>query len=311
MGRAGSVPNRNPRYLLCYCTYHCSPKSYFTAEASWGADPLELHGGFHNLHFDEHANFRSSLATDGTVSWSRRIHEPLHAVSSSCKANDVSFQLSTTFLFEFPDIDWPSLQVIYGWAALQWQGWVRGSLFVHGNISSTVMLNIQSVIEFWIDGEHFCGGDYYAYGRAPCVLHLLPGRHVLELRLVRDVRVFGGTGNPDLPVQIDVSVACDELATDPQRSLFPNTLNGRLASEYATLPVTNVTESPVEICGLASVDKEDGSISAAGLLSRTYGNKLTLPEYSYRQSFARYSGVSCAWANQAASFAFTSSQPQL
>ncbi|KAL8779856.1 MAG: hypothetical protein Q9194_001230 [Teloschistes cf. exilis] len=41
-----------------------------TREATWGADPLETLGGFHCLPYNESATFPSSLATNGTVSWS-------------------------------------------------------------------------------------------------------------------------------------------------------------------------------------------------------------------------------------------------
>lgn len=112
------------------------------------------------------------------------------------------------------------------------------------------MINVHSVLEFWLDRQHFGGGDYYGYGRAPFIVHLSPGQHLLELRLVRDVRVFGGETHPEMPVRIDAEIIHDDILIDAQKSIFPDTLDGRLASNYASVPITNPNGVPLRILGV-------------------------------------------------------------
>ena len=118
------------------------------------------------------------------------------------------------------------------------------------------MVNVHGVLEFWVDQQHFWGGDYYGYGRAPYIVHLSPGEHLLELRLVRDVRVFGGDTHPEMPVRIDAEIIHNEIVVDIQESIFPDTLDGRLASNYASVPVTNPNDVPLSILGVGLITQQ-------------------------------------------------------
>lgn len=167
-----------------------------TREAVWGADPLELHGGFRALKYDEAATFKSSVGANGTVGWSSlkaRLPSPGQTQEAHCELG-----------VSFPQIDWRGLQDVYGWAALQWQGWARGEIDVRFPGGGTVGLFTSNILEVWVDGQHYFGGDLYGYERAGVTLHLAQGKHQIDVRLVRDLRVNGAVGEPKLDVKLRV-----------------------------------------------------------------------------------------------------------
>ena len=103
-------------------------------------------------------------------------------------------------------------------------------------------MNVTNVLEYWIDGNHYFGGDYYEYRRAPVLLHLEPGVHILNIRLVRDVRLFGAQ-NSVLSIQVEARLVEEPLLVDIQHCIFPETVKGKPAGSYLSLPVTNASES--------------------------------------------------------------------
>jgi predicted esterase len=179
-----------------------------TREASWGSDPLEQYGGFRNLTFDDHSRLPSSLPFNATTSWS----------NVNAKLGDPSIHSATAELsVEYRDVDWALLQQVYGWAALQWQGWARGEVIVQSEDSVTLALHAKNILEFWLDGKQYFGGDFYGFGRAPVVLHLEPGVHRIDVRLVRDVRSMGGiTDNPTVDVKLELQASHGDLQQSGQ-----------------------------------------------------------------------------------------------
>ena len=124
-------------------------------------------GGFRSLRPSQEV-FHSSLAKNGLVTW------------SSSQAGQLSItphSATCALTVSFPDIDWPFLQSIYGWSALQYQAWARGKLIVEAETQQKVVLYTDHLIEFWVDDRPSFGGDFYAFRNAPLVLHLSPGEH--------------------------------------------------------------------------------------------------------------------------------------
>jgi len=174
-----------------------------TREALWGADPLEQYGGFRNLTFDDRSRFPGSLPFNATTSWS----------NATAKLGDPNIDLASAELsVEYADVDWAFLQQVYGWAALQWQGWARGNIIVQATDPVTLALNAINILEFWVDGKQYLGGDFYGFSRAPAVLHLEPGIHGIDVRLIRDVRSMGGiTKNPTVDIKLELQATRSKL----------------------------------------------------------------------------------------------------
>lgn len=221
------------------------------AEATWGADPLECHGGFHSLAYDPSTLYDSSLAANGTVGWSV---EGVKSILLSAKAVEAEIVVG------FPDIDWGFLQSIYGWAAFQYQAWMRGELTIHANKPRTVLLYMDNVLEFSIDGKRHFGGDFYAYRRAPLVLHMDPGPHTMDIRIVRDVRAMGGIGAPLVSLSIRAGLSSGGLTVVEEKVLLPEMIGGKMVSNVGSVPVRNEGQEWADILGIESAEEVFTSI---------------------------------------------------
>jgi len=155
--------------------------------------------------------------------------------------------------FNFPDIDWNLLQSAYGWAAFQYQIWTRGRIFVDENQTLTRLLVFtDNVIEYAIDGVRVFGGDLYRFRRAPLVLYLDGGEHTVDLRLIRDVRVLGGVGDPTVRSTLEFQTVIDEVITLDGSAIVSTIVDGRLASPYASITVCNKGRDPIKLLGFKS-----------------------------------------------------------
>ena len=215
-------------------------------EATWGADPLECFGGFRNLYYNETSTYPSSLGVNATVSWSLQDVDALFQGAKSAEAK---------ITFKFPEIDWIFLQSIYGWVALQYQAWARGQIVIHAAQPMTVLLYTDSVLEYAVDGEHYFGGDFYAYRRAPLALQLTPGLHQIDVRLVRDVRAMGGIGNPLLQVNIKAELSTNDLVAVHDEILLPEMVAGNLVSSLGSIPLRNEGQKWINILTIRSVQE--------------------------------------------------------
>ena len=240
MGGSWTIPDRNARQAGQVPVQLTGAD--VEIEAVWGADPLEHIGGFHNLEYDANASFRSSLAVNGSIQWS----------SIAAKTTYIQQgEAGVTLLVDFPDIEWESLRSVYGWAAYQWQAWIRGEIIVQPGRTRILSLQTPQVLEFWVDDVHYFGGDFYSYGRAPLTLRLAPGVHRIEVRLVRDVRAMGGVGEPSM--QISFSLAGTWSGLHPV--LRPQT--GVLISDVLDSTLGSVLASPWASVVLRNDDDED------------------------------------------------------
>jgi predicted esterase len=230
-----------PTFALSEQWQILGPFQIGTREAIWGADPLEQYGGFRNLTYDDHAQYPSSLPFNATVSWS----------NITAKLNDPYAHRATADIsVAYSSIDWRLLQDVYGWAALQWQGWARGEIIVQREDPAVVELRLSNVLEYWIDDVQYFGGDFYGFHRAPAILHLEPGIHRIDIRLVRDVRAMGGiTDNPSVDVKIEMSGFIGDLLTHGDIIIADRLGDeaGLLASETASVVLQNAIQEEIWI----------------------------------------------------------------
>jgi acetyl esterase/lipase len=113
-----------------------------------------------------------------------------------------------------------------------------------------VILHTDAVLEYCIDDTHYFGGDFYSYRNAPPVLHLKPGSHRIDLRLVRDGRAFGGIGEPTLDVVVDVRQASGTLELAKPGILIADVVDGKLASPVGSVYLRNSGEDDIEVIGI-------------------------------------------------------------
>lgn len=118
-------------------------------------------------------------------------------------------------------------------------------------------LSTPQILEFWVDGIQYWGGDYYGFDRAPVVLRLEPGRHRIDVRLVREVRAMGGVGEPHVTTQLSLKKSPGNLQAVLQRGVMMSDFvgddkNAVLASPYASLTVRNDAEENIKILAVES-----------------------------------------------------------
>ncbi|XPS67746.1 hypothetical protein M3J09_000045 [Ascochyta lentis] len=215
-----------------------------TREATWGADPLEVDGGFRNLEYDQAATFRSSLPTNGTAHWN------ITTADTSSDALSANASLSISY----SNVDWDFLKTVYGWASVQYQAWARGELTISGNETQHIILYTDAVLEYWIDDEHSFGGDFYTYRNAPPVLHLDPGHHRIDLRLVRDVRAFGGILEPSIDMVVGVEQVSGSLDLAKPGILLSDVIDGKLATPHGSVTLRNSGTHDIEITGIRAAN---------------------------------------------------------
>ena len=165
-----------------------------------------------------------------------------------------------TLSVDFPRVDWPFLQSVYGWAALQYQAWARGYLNIATDSPQSILLYTDHVLEFFVDDTHYFGGDFYAYRKAPLVLHLKPGIHKLDIRLVRDVRAMGAIDEPKVNVRLKVEITNGGLAIVEQKLLVSDMVNETLASPFASVPIRNEGFGWINIKKIESLTVCSGAI---------------------------------------------------
>ncbi|KAF2182801.1 hypothetical protein K469DRAFT_220618 [Zopfia rhizophila CBS 207.26] len=216
-----------------------------TREATWGSDPLEYLGGFRALQYDQGAQFRSSLGTNGTAKWAL-----LDAKQTTSTPNSTNASLSISY----PDVDWVFLRIVYGWAAVQYQAWARGEIVVNAAVTQHVILYTDMALEFWVDDVHYFGGDFYAYRKAPPVLHLSPGSHKIDVRLIRDVRAMGGVLEPTIDVVLELQQTSGSLELAKPGVLMADVVDGKLASSIGSIALRNSGEDDIEIVDVQSSD---------------------------------------------------------
>ncbi|KAI8943471.1 hypothetical protein NX059_001476 [Plenodomus lindquistii] len=243
---AGREPDQTSKPSSSFVSFNTTwqtlgPFQIGTREATWGADPLDYVGGFRTLSYDAGATFRSSLPTNGTAQWN--LTEAVKSVNDIDSAN-------ATLSVGYSNVDWDFLKIVYGWAAVQYQAWARGEFFVHGNETQHAILHTDAILEYWLDDTHYFGGDFYTFRKAPPVLHLAPGLHKIDLRLVRDVRAFGGILEPTIDVVVDIRRASGTLELSKAGILLSDVVDGRLASPIASVYLRNSGSSDIKLLAI-------------------------------------------------------------
>ena len=168
-------------------------------------------------------------------------------------------------------MDWDALRSVYGWSGIQYQAWVRGTLYVcRGDARGeeeeaapapagglTVTMDITGAGEFWIDGKkQYFGGDFYGYRRAPAVVRLAPGkcRHTVDVRVTHDIRAFGGTMPPVLGVGVEVTFAKGIIVAVSEQVVVADIVEGVLVAEWASVPLRNEGVEGIEVVAIRGKD---------------------------------------------------------
>ncbi|RHZ56847.1 hypothetical protein Glove_396g73 [Diversispora epigaea] len=213
-----------------------------TREQDFGADPLEAYGGFTNFNFSETQTFPSELADNNTVKWSR----------IGTKRDGIVGPI------QFENIRWKFNRNSFGWAINQFQMWARGYFELSPDITNLkdiknitdiketipVLIQFHNIGDFYVDNRRLFG-DWYDYKKSWHVLHLQPGNHVINVRLVNEIRIFGDKIPPDFKFQCQIRKLNEKekvMMILSQTIIVPNLVNGHLAGRFISIGILNTLE---------------------------------------------------------------------
>jgi hypothetical protein len=185
----------------------------------------------------------------------------------------------------YPELDWKAIQHSVGWAGIQWQALSIADLKIGGQSLAIVSITLDSAAEFAVLSEEeynnytwdncssqvkWYSGDWYSYTRENTIsgsrspAHLLtlePGRYMIIVKAVYEVRLFGGMKDAAPVIEFGLDVRIQEAGsigaiTTGQSVVIPDVVDGILAGWGVSFPLQSYWQQPgdvqeVEIVGVA------------------------------------------------------------
>ncbi|KAL9547928.1 hypothetical protein PS6_006873 [Mucor atramentarius] len=236
-----------------------------TREQDFGADPLENYGGFQKLRYSTSAKYPSELVEGGFVGW------------TMVNSND-----HTLGPIDFKNARWSENGVPFGWSIEQYQAWARGILITHEPVQ--LFVQISGVSEFYIHGTRY-HGDCYGYNTTTHLIQFDKGTHAIDVRMMHDVRMFGGGKAPPqcqchvrlepkdeasmYPEDCAVITPCNSTtSTENQQGascelLMPDYLNDiGFAGSYGSVSIQNAGEDPIIVKSVTLCIVDDHSLES-------------------------------------------------
>lgn len=167
------------------------------------------------------------------MSWEKHTFDTVNAADST----------TVDLVVSHSNVDWNFLRGIYGWAAVQYQTWVRGTLHNHGATDVKVALHAPGVIELVLDTaedrNHHFGVDIYGFQRAPIIITLRPGKNIVNVRLIRDVRADGGQMPPTIEASLRAEILHGLASIVENTLVVPDVYDRRFVSPYGSVTIVN------------------------------------------------------------------------
>ncbi|KAK4520458.1 uncharacterized protein ATC70_007970 [Mucor velutinosus] len=232
-----------------------------TRELDFGADPLENYGGFQKLRYSTGAKYPSELVEGGFVGWTM-VNSSNHTLGP----------------IDFRDARWSENGVPFGWSIEQYQAWARGILITHEPVQ--LFMQISGVSEFHIHGTRY-HSDCYGYNTTTHLIQFDKGTHTIDVRMVHDVRMFGGgTSPPQCQFHVklepkdeallypeDCAVIAPSATADQQTAscelLMPDYLKDiGFASSYGSVSIQNAGDDPMLVKSVTLCIVDDHSLES-------------------------------------------------
>ncbi|CAO0800828.1 unnamed protein product [Mucor circinelloides] len=236
-----------------------------TREQDFGADPLENYGGFQKLRYSTGAKYPSELVEGGFVGW------------TMINSND-----HTLGPIDFKNARWSENGKPFGWSIEQYQAWARGILITHEPVQ--LFVQISGVSEFYIHGTRY-HGDCYGYNTTTHLIQFDKGTHAIDVRMVHDVRMFGGGKAPPqcqchvriepkdeasmYPEDCAIITPCNSTASTTNQQgascelLMPDYLNDiGFAGSYGSVSIQNAGEDPIIVKSVTLCIVDDHSLES-------------------------------------------------
>lgn len=166
---------------------------------------------------------------------------------------DISSSIALELSYD-DEVDWKSLVQVYGWAATQFDAWIRG--YFQTDTDCIIRLNVRHSPEFFLDGSRY-EGDIYDLG-VPILLPVSKGRHRLDIRVVNEIRIFGFKQNPVAVIRVDAEMVKQQEVIYVKVDKLPDIIryNGKTkpASKFFSLQIDCLSREDVLIHAVSAPD---------------------------------------------------------
>ncbi|RXK38309.1 hypothetical protein M231_04482 [Tremella mesenterica] len=223
------------------------PFAYSPLSASIGDDDDDADIAFARLPYDFHQTWPSEMGVGGRVGWTEFQSDSQGWVA-----------------VKYPHIEWKQLRADHGWAALQFQSFLRTSLSIPSlnNCSETPLLIdlIQGTEFALIDIQEpttptvWYAGDVYDFGGTSAgrrgkgdeelshfarSLAVKPGQYTLLVRAMYEIRMFGDPHNSPPVIRLRVRVKVDDgkVELGKGQNIMPDLVDGWFMGSWMSIPL--------------------------------------------------------------------------
>jgi hypothetical protein len=173
-------------------------------------------------------------------------------------------------------------QLSAGWSINQYQAWAVTSF----RLEKPARFRVQfySIGDFYINHVRY-SGDWYNYRTTAHVVSLSAGQHTLRIRVVNDIRIFGGSTPPKSsfeymwdPIANDVpAVAIEEQLN------IPDVVDGRFTGDLCSIGIQNVMENHAIQVVAIDITHKDSEVSIEATLIQQSSDMTTVMPGQIRQ----------------------------
>lgn len=121
-------------------------------------------------------------------------------------------------------------------------------------------MRCANVGEFYVDSRRL-SGDWYAYGTVSHVLLLSEGMHEIRVRVVNEIRIFGGKVPPPITFRLEIENVHEADVVFLENSVVvPDVVEGVMAGRFGSVTIENVNTSYwgdwMEVIGIEADDAD-------------------------------------------------------
>jgi hypothetical protein len=165
---------------------------------------------------------------------------------------------------------WKDNGVPFGWSIEQYQAWARGTLTV--TEATKLFIQVNGMSEFYIDGKRY-SGDAYDYRKITHLVYLERGVHIIDVRMVHDIRVFGGGKTPQCKFHIHIDAKTDTLVypedcaviipSNMGEIVLPDYLNDiGFAGSFGSVSIQNAGDDPIVVKSITLCIVDEHTLSS-------------------------------------------------
>ncbi|CAO3675016.1 unnamed protein product [Umbelopsis ramanniana] len=228
-------------------------------EQDFGADPLEPYGGIQNLTFSTYSRYPSELVDGGSVGWQL-----------------LETQGTTVGPLEFPSTRWSWNQLTAGWSINQYQAWAVTTFAL--DEAAAFRVQFYSIGDFYVDHVKY-SGDWYNYRTTAHVVRLSAGEHTIRVRVVNEIRIFGGSVPPKSTFEYLWEPIADHIpaVAIEQQLNIPDIADGRFTGDLCSIGVQNVLEDQAIQVTAISILHKDSDVDISATLKRQSDMNAIMP----------------------------------